>query len=156
MAIFVLLACLSAGQAQGKKAAKGIRSVDFRNLDHFFGMDEGGLQKLKIRNGKAKVGGGSEIYEIRKNDVVYGDMNGDGEEDAVVRIRLWTGASLRDFEILVYEYNSVTHGADVTARHVSSTERLQKERLLYGRRSQGCKRACDLRSIDRRQNPSRL
>lgn len=112
-AMFVLLTCLSVAPAQTKKAAKGIRAVDFRNRSYSFGEDE---QTVKIRNGKAKLNNGGEIYEVRKNDVVYGDVNGDGEEDAVVRIRLTTGTSLRDFEIQAYRFNFSNGKAEGMAR----------------------------------------
>lgn len=114
--MFILSTCLTVASAQATKPAKGIRSVDFRNFDHYFGMENEGGETLKIRNGIAKLNNGGDIYHVRKNDVAYGDVNGDGEEDAVVRIRLWTGASLRDFEILVYLYDSDMHKAEVTAR----------------------------------------
>jgi hypothetical protein len=105
LAAFVLLTCLNIVPAQPKKAVKGIRSVDFRNRSYSFnlGGDEG---TVTIRNGKYKEGDGGLIYEVRKNDVVYDDLNGDGKEDAVVRIRLTTGASLRDFEIQAYEFQN--------------------------------------------------
>lgn len=85
--------------AQTKKAS-GIRSVDFRSRSYQFSIG-GEENTIKLRKGIYKDGG--EIYEVRKNDVVYGDLNGDGKEDAVVRIRLTTGASLRNFEIQAYE-----------------------------------------------------
>ena len=111
-AMFVLLACLYVAPAQTKKAAKEIRAVDFRNYTYYFGEDD---QAVKIRNGKAKLNG-SEIYEVRKNDVVYGDINGDGEEDAVIRIRLTTGASLRGFEIQAFRFNFDIRKADKMSR----------------------------------------
>ena len=104
LAIFVLLTCLNAS-AQTTKATPGIRAVDFRNRSYPFkiGDDE---DTVTLRKGKYTEGVGGLIYEVRKNDVVYGDVNGDGKEDAVVRIRLSTGASLRDFEIQAYEFKN--------------------------------------------------
>ena len=101
LAVLVLLACLNITPALTKKAA-GIRSVDFRNRSYQFNLG-GDEETIKLRKGQDKRGAG-EIYSIGKNDVVYGDVNGDGAEDAVVRIRLWTGASLRGFEIQAYEF----------------------------------------------------
>jgi hypothetical protein len=103
LATFVLLICLNIAPAQTKKVAAGIRSVGFRNRSYPFSLG-GDEETIKLRNGKAKLNSGGEIYEVRKNDVVYGDVNGDGVEDAVVRIRLWTGTSLRGFEIQAYEF----------------------------------------------------
>jgi hypothetical protein len=105
LAALVLLTFLNVATAQNRKAAKGIRSVDFRNRSYPFNLG-GDEEMIKLRNGKAKLNSGGEIYEVRKNDVVYGDVNGDGSEDAVVRIRLTTGASLRDFEIQAYEFQN--------------------------------------------------
>ena len=103
LAAFVLLTCLNIIPAQPRKAVKGIRSVDFRNRSYQFSIG-GEEDTIKLRKGVYKNGG--EIYEVRKNDVVYGDLNGDGKEDAVIRIRLSTGASLRDFEIQAYEFQN--------------------------------------------------
>jgi hypothetical protein len=115
LATLVLFTCLNITPAQtrkasaggrSRKAASGIRSVDFRNRSYPFNLG-GDEETVKISKGEYKEGDSSgEIYEIRKNDVVYGDLNGDGVEDAVVRIRLTTGASLRDFEIQAYEFQN--------------------------------------------------
>lgn len=102
LAGLVLLACLNIAPALTRKAAS-IRSVDFRNRSYPFNLG-GDEETIKLRNGKDKRGDGGEIYSVGKNDVVYGDVNGDGVEDAIVRIRLWTGASLRDFEIQAYVF----------------------------------------------------
>lgn len=102
-AALVLLVCLNITPAQPRKAAAGIRSVDFRNRSYQFNLG-GDEETIKLRNGQDKREDGGEIYSVGKNDVVYGDVNGDGVEDAVVRIRLWTGASLRGFEIQAYEF----------------------------------------------------
>lgn len=103
LAALVLSVCLNIAPAQTRKAAKGIRSVDFRNRSYPFNLG-GDEETIKLRNGRGKRGDGGEIYSVGKKDVVYGDINGDGVEDAVVRIRLWTGASLRGFEIQAYEF----------------------------------------------------
>jgi hypothetical protein len=103
LATLVLLTGLNIASAQTRKGSARIRSVDFRNRSYPFNL--GGDEELvKLRNGEDKREDGGEIYSAGKNDVVYGDVNGDGVEDAVVRIRLWTGASLRDFEIQAYEF----------------------------------------------------
>lgn len=115
LAIFISLTCLSVAPAQIKKAAEGIRAVDFRTHTYYVGRDDD-EQKVEVRNGKAELNDGGEIYEVRKNDVVYGDMNGDGIEDAVVRIRLTTGASLRGFEIQAFRFNFDTGKADNMSR----------------------------------------
>lgn len=105
LAALVLLTCLNVATAQNRKASADIRSVDFRNRNYSFNLG-GDEETVTIRKGKYKEGDGGLIYEVRKNDVVYGDLNGDGVEDAVVRIRLTTGASLRDFEIQAYEFQN--------------------------------------------------
>lgn len=112
-ATLVLLACLNVAAAQTGKAATGIRSLDFRNRTYPFNLG-GDEETVALRNGEDKRGDGGEIYSVGKNDVVYGDVNGDGVEDAIVRIRLWTGASLRAFEIQAYEFKD--GGAKLLAR----------------------------------------
>jgi hypothetical protein len=105
LAALVLLTCLNVATAQKRRASADIRSVDFRNRNYSFNLG-GDEETVTIRKGKYKEGDGGLIYEVRKNDVVYGDLNGDGVEYAVVRIRLTTGASLRDFEIQAYEFQN--------------------------------------------------
>ena len=99
-ALVLIAAFAFAAQAQTKKSS-GIRSVDFRNLSYPFvyGDEE---MTAKLRNGKFKLADVDGMVYVNKNDVAYGDVNGDGIEDAVVRLRLTTGASLRDFEIQAY------------------------------------------------------
>jgi hypothetical protein len=103
LATLVLLTCLNVATAQTRKTSAGIRSVDFHNRSYSFNLG-GDEETIKLRKGQDKRGDGGEIYSVGKHDVVYGDVNGDGVEDAVVRIRLWTGASLRGFEIQAYEF----------------------------------------------------
>jgi hypothetical protein len=104
IAAFILAVAASSGFAQSKTKIKAsdIRSVDFLNYSFrppFF-VGVGNTKTVKLRRGEFKDN--DLIYSVAKDDIVYGDVNGDGTEDAVVQIRLSSGASLRAFEIHVY------------------------------------------------------
>lgn len=98
-----VLVCPNVAPAQTANPVSGIRSVDFR--DRTYSFDVGGDEEtVELRGGEYKEGDGGLQFDVGKSDVVYGDLNGDGAEDAVVRIRLTSGASLRGFEIQAYEF----------------------------------------------------
>lgn len=46
---------------------------------------------MKVRNGKFKDPDNN-FFNIAKEEIVYGDVNGDGSEDAVVLIRCGSAA----------------------------------------------------------------
>jgi hypothetical protein len=68
---------------------KDIRQVDFNNFT-FPSVECGGrhFQRLEVRNGKAEIRlGSSEFDEFEFFvDTVYGDLTGDGREEAVVNL----------------------------------------------------------------------
>jgi hypothetical protein len=68
---------------------KDIRQVDFNNFT-FPSVECGGrhFQRLEVRNGKAEIRlGSSEFDELEFFvDTVYGDLTGDGREEAVVNL----------------------------------------------------------------------
>lgn len=88
----------------------GIRDVDFRNSSYrvSFG-DQANERTIKLRDGKFEEGGkyeeGGMLYELFDNPM-YRDVNGDGDEDAVVEIKLSGGPSYRDFEVHVYAFQN--------------------------------------------------
>lgn len=101
------------GQAQSEttgttKTASGIRSVDFLNYSYqpsVCSKDVGLPKTVRVRNGKFKSG--DNFFDVAKKEIVYGDVNGDGSEDAVVLIRCGSAAgTLRAFEVHAYTFQS--------------------------------------------------
>jgi hypothetical protein len=90
------------------KAAAGIRSIDFLNYSYqgsACGEDAGLPKTVKIRNGKF-MDREKNFFTVAKAEIVYGDVNGDGAEDAVLLIRCGSGASstFRPFEVHAYSF----------------------------------------------------
>ena len=98
----------SPAASPASNAASGIRGVDFLNYSYQGAacFEDVGLPKtVKVRNGKFE--GDGTFFNVDKKEVVYGDVNGDGAEDAVVMIRCGsTGASLRAFEVHAYSFQN--------------------------------------------------
>jgi hypothetical protein len=103
----LFLAFSSVGLAQSKTAS-GIRSIDFLNYSYqpsACSEDVGIPKTVKVRNGKFKDG--DNFYDIAKKEIGYGDLNGDGSEDAAIQIRCGSSAgTLRAFEIHVYTFQN--------------------------------------------------
>lgn len=96
-------------EAGGRVATAGIRSVDFLNYSYQGSacFQAAGLpQTVKVRNGKFQDSE-SHFFDVAKAELVYGDMNGDGSEDAVVLIRCGSAnGTLRAFEVHAYAYQN--------------------------------------------------
>ena len=90
-------------KAAGKTAAanSGIRKIDFLNYSYQPGVcaaDVGLPKTVKTRAGKFKSE--NNFYNVAKTEIGYGDINGDGAEDAIVQIRCGSSAgTLRAFEL---------------------------------------------------------
>jgi hypothetical protein len=95
--------------APKSNTASGIRSIDFLNYSYQGSVcsEDAGLPKtVKVRNGKFKDRD-SNFFDIAKGEIVYGDVNGDGSEDAVVLIRCGSAAgTLRAFEVHAYSFQN--------------------------------------------------
>jgi hypothetical protein len=89
--------------------ASGIRSIDFLNHSYQGSVcsEDTGLPKtVKVRNGKFKDRD-SNFFDVAREDIVYGDVNGDGSEDAVLLIRCGSAAgTLRAFEVHAYSFQN--------------------------------------------------
>jgi hypothetical protein len=108
----ILAACCSTTIAQSTpaaaKAAAGIRSIDFLNYSYqgsACGEDTGLPKTIKVRNGKF-MDREKNFFNVAKAEIAYGDVNGDGAEDAVLLIRCGFGASstYRPFEVQAYSF----------------------------------------------------
>ena len=107
------------------KPARGIRSVDFRNFSYRITLgDPAKAQPIKLQNGKYEDGGkyeaGGLLYELYGKPA-YGDVNGDGIEDAVVEIKLSGSPTYRAFEVQAYTFRN---------RRVQLLARLNSDRVL--------------------------
>ena len=95
--------------ASQSNTASGIRSINFLNYSYQGSVcsEDAGLPKtVKVRNGKFRDRD-SNFFEVAKQEIVYGDVNGDGSEDAVVLIRCGSAAgTLRAFEVHAYSFQN--------------------------------------------------
>lgn len=93
------------GAAQTPSQTSGIRGVDFLNHSYQTSVcsEEVGLPKtVQVRGGKFKDRDDN-FFEVAGGETAFGDVNGDGSEDAVVLIRCGSGAgTLRAFEVHAY------------------------------------------------------
>lgn len=86
--------------------ASDIRSIDFLNYSYQSTVcaDDLGISKtVKVSKGKFKDG--DNYYNVKDNNFMYADVNGDGREDAVVTIDCGsTAGTLRSFEIHAFTF----------------------------------------------------
>lgn len=99
----MLFALAGFAQSEIKGKSSGIRSIDFLNQSYRTDVCPGFPEIVKLRKGMIKDGEGQTI-NINKGEVVFGDINKDGKEDAIVQLRCTTGASYRSFDIQVFTF----------------------------------------------------
>src|SRR5262249_38235235 len=97
--------CLALGLAQDK-SANDIHRIDFRNFTYrplCFGEDDSKPEALRVKNGsfnrKDKYG---VVLRFDVTDVVYGDLNNDGMDEAVVLTNCNTGGTGQWDEGFIY------------------------------------------------------
>jgi hypothetical protein len=95
--------------APRSNTTSGIRNIDFLNYSYQASVcsEDTGLPKtVKVSNGKFNDRD-SNFFNVAKEEIVYGDVNGDGSEDAVVLIRCGSAAgTLRAFEVHAYSFQN--------------------------------------------------
>lgn len=100
--MFALALLFTALWVAPSRAASDIRGIDFLNFTYqptLCSGEEGIGKSVLVRNGEWN---GEEAY-YRINKVVYGDLTGDGREDAVVDISCGSkAANFSQSEILIY------------------------------------------------------
>jgi hypothetical protein len=105
--IAILLAVTLIGFAQSKNQTSGIRKINFLNYSYQPSACSDIFSNAKtVKLSKGKFKSGDNTYYINKGDVVYGDVNGDGIEDAVVLTRCSTGTSFRGFDLHVFTFQN--------------------------------------------------
>lgn len=86
----------SPAAAAGGSAGASIRATDFRNFRYVFGE-----ASWTLVNGTQPDAGEEELrYEF--DDVSYGDVTGDGRDEALVTITAETGGTMRPHWVFVY------------------------------------------------------
>jgi len=89
-------------------AASDIKSIDFLNFTYestSCAEDLGIDQKIKV--GKGKFKDGDNYFNVKDNNFMYADANGDGREDAVVTLECGNSAgTFRSFEIHAFSFEN--------------------------------------------------
>jgi len=84
----------------------GIRSVDFQNLTFPWTPYQGAPDSFTLQNGKKDRGKDETGAELK--DVEYGDVTGDGTEDAVLSISPESGGNCQCYMVYVYALSGRT------------------------------------------------
>lgn len=104
-----LLKGMLTNAAGTSQATSDIRKVDFLNYSYQASVcsEDAGLPRMvKVSNGKF-MDREKNFFNVAKEEIAYGDVNGDGSEDAVILIRCGSAAgSLRAFEVHAYSYQN--------------------------------------------------
>lgn len=104
-ALVLVAAFAFAAQAQTSKPA-GIKGVDFSNFSYQASFGDPANEKtIKLVNGELADSDEGVTYKLFDKPV-YGDVNGDKSEDAVVEIKLDSTGSYRDFEVQAYTFRN--------------------------------------------------
>lgn len=104
-ALVLVAASAFAAQAQTTKPA-GIKEVDFGNFSYRASFGDPANQKnIKLANGELSDTDEGVTYRLFDKPV-YGDLNGDKSEDAVVEIKLDSIGSYRAFEVQAYTFQN--------------------------------------------------
>lgn len=128
----------ASGASEGNAApasnqTSGIRGVDFLNHSYQTSVcsEDAGLPKtVKVLGGKFKDGDDN-FFDVAGDETAYGDVNGDGSEDAVVLIRCGSSVgTLRAFEVHAY---SLQNGQAKLLARLDSTAVERDYRKSYPR-----------------------
>lgn len=105
-----------------------IKNVDFSNFSYRaeFG-DPKNEKTIKLANGQLTNSEEGITYNLFDKPV-YGDLNGDKSEDAVVEIKLDSTGSYRDFEVQAYTFQN---GAAKMLARVDSTQATKDYKKYY-------------------------
>ena len=82
--LFLTIAYGQGGPQEAVKPASDIRQVDFKNFTYKRPECEGESAALQLREGRHKSDNGAESFLMR---VTYGDLTGDGSEEAIILLR---------------------------------------------------------------------
>ena len=80
---------------------KSIRKVDFQNFTYEPLCLGDAPTTVKVKNGKYAEKGSAE-FSFEVNGALYGDINGDGKEEAVIKADCWMGGTAHPTEGFIY------------------------------------------------------
>ena len=105
--IFLLSALIASQSAFSQQRSSNIRSVDFTNFSYQWAPDLGDARKLfKLRNGERPATrnrhGFIDEMGVFFQSVKYGDVTGDGIEEAIVSLSIQTGGSATPGLVYIY------------------------------------------------------
>lgn len=104
-ALVLVAASAFAAQAQTAKPVR-IKEVDFSNFSYRAAFGDPANEKtIKLINGELSDADEGVTYKLFDKPV-YGDVNGDKSEDAVIEIKLDSIGSYRDFEVQAYTFHN--------------------------------------------------
>ncbi len=90
--IFCLLSLSLALAGATANAQNGIRKVDFKNFTYQVANGEE-KETVKVTDGEYSRTSADDPFYFTVTDISYGDLDGDGQEEAIVRTRLNTGGT---------------------------------------------------------------
>lgn len=125
LAFILITGAIFVAQAQTTQTGS-IKDVDFNNFSFSSAFGNSANQKLTLSNGKFEEDG--MLYELF-GQPVYGDLNGDKSEEAVVEIK-GSGGSYRTFEVQAYTFQK---GAAKLLAHFTELVPLKDYRKYYGK-----------------------
>lgn len=104
-ALVLIQAFAFAAHAQTQKPST-IKDVDFSNFSYRAAFGDSKNEKtIKLKSGELADSEAGYTYKLFDKPV-YGDLNGDKSEDAVVEIKLDSIGSYRDFEVQAYTFEN--------------------------------------------------
>ncbi len=121
MAIGLCVLCSVSALSQSA-APNDIRAVDFRNFRYYVWLGGEGSTKeaVKVSNGSYTKKSPDSDVTFKINDVVYGDLNGDGMDEAVIMTVCNAGGSGWFDEGLLY---TMRNGKPVLLLHIQGGDR---------------------------------
>lgn len=135
--LLAIALCAASGPAQTRAtrpaapAATDIRAVDFENFDYasaYCAREYGKLGRtVRVRDGEHKSG--DAYFTVESDDLKYGDVTGDGRDDAVVTAACGSvGANYNNVEIYVY---TIRGGRAALLAEISDRELERDYRRFY-------------------------
>lgn len=126
-ALVLIAASSFAAKAQTQKTV-GIRDIDFTNFTYATSFE---TKTVKLANGKFEDGGsydaGFPLFELFGKPV-YGDLNGDKNQEAVVELKMSAPPSLRGFEVQAYTFQN---GAAKLLARINADQALSDYKKYY-------------------------
>lgn len=80
---------------------RSIRQIDFKNFTYPWTKEQGAPETFDLKGGKNERKG-SEEREATLRSVEYGDVTGDGLEEAMISIYPWSGGNCQCYMVYIY------------------------------------------------------